>query len=110
MNMNAAIRDWNQVRGIAQEHWDKFTQEDLDKIEGMRDELVGLIQERYGYAKQRAEQELDQFFSTYDTKIRGIAQKLPGEADQTLLRYPWISLVTALGVGFILGFLLKPSR
>jgi ElaB/YqjD/DUF883 family membrane-anchored ribosome-binding protein len=110
MNANVATRDWDELREMAQAHWDKFTTEDLDKIQGMRDEWVQLIQGRYGYARQRAEQELDQFLRTYDAKIHGVIQNLPGEMDQRLLQYPWISLVTALGVGFILGFLLKPGR
>lgn len=139
MATNIATKDWNKLREIAQGHWKKFTTEDLDKIERMREELVELVQQRYGFAKQRAEQEVDQFLSTYQTKkeelvgnlsakrdelirqldynlgqydqkIHGAAQKLPGEMDQTLVKYPWVSLVIALMMGFILGLLLKPRR
>jgi len=139
MATNIATKDWNKLREIAQGHWKKFTTEDLDKIERMRDELVELVQQRYGFAKQRAEQEVDQFLSTYQTKkeelvgnlsakrdelirqldynlgqydekIQGAAQKLPGEVDQALVKYPWVSLVIALMMGFILGLLLKPRR
>jgi uncharacterized protein YjbJ (UPF0337 family) len=107
---NVVSRDKEQIRDMAQEHWSKFTEDDLKKIEAMRDEFVEMVQQRYGYAKQRAEEEVDRVLSISDARIKGIAQKLPGEMDQALLRYPWVTLVTALGVGFILGFALKPRR
>ena len=109
-NKNAVAHDKEEIREIVQDHWAKFTEEDLKKIEAMRDEFVDMVQQRYGYAKQRAEEEVDRALSSSNARIEGVAQKLPGEMDQTLLRYPWVTMVTALGVGFILGFVLKPRR
>jgi hypothetical protein len=37
----------------------KLTDDDFAKINGERDKLVGRIQERYGYAKEQAEREVD---------------------------------------------------
>ena len=51
-NKNVATADKEQLREIAQEHWTKFTEEDLKKIESMRDEFIDMVQQRYGYAKQ----------------------------------------------------------
>jgi uncharacterized protein YjbJ (UPF0337 family) len=107
---NVINRDKEQVREIVQEHWTKFTEEDLKKIESMRDEFIDMVQQRYGYAKQRAEAEVDRALSTSNARLEGVAQKLPGEMDQTLLRYPWVTIVGALAVGLILGFMLKPRR
>jgi uncharacterized protein YjbJ (UPF0337 family) len=107
---NVTTPETEQIREIAQEHWTKFTEEDLKRLETMRDEFVEMVQQRYGYAKQRAEEEVDRALSTSNARIEGVAQKLPGEMDQALLRYPWVTIVTALGVGFILGFVLKPRR
>ena len=41
--------------------------EDIDKVGGSAERLVGLIQERYGYAKQKAEAEVDSFLARYGT-------------------------------------------
>jgi len=41
-----------------QEKWGKLTDDDLDVIEGKKDQLVGRLQERYGYSKEQAEKEL----------------------------------------------------
>jgi uncharacterized protein YjbJ (UPF0337 family) len=43
------------------EKWGKLTDDDLITIAGKRDQLAGLLQQKYGYAKERAEKELDDF-------------------------------------------------
>jgi uncharacterized protein YjbJ (UPF0337 family) len=43
--------------------WGKLTDNDFTEVEGNADKLVGKIQERYGYAKDRAQQEVDDFFT-----------------------------------------------
>lgn len=52
---------WMQVRGKVKEQWAKITDNDLDRISGKREQLVGLIQEKYGYTKDKAHQEVEQF-------------------------------------------------
>lgn len=42
----------------------KLTDDDLDVISGRRDQLEGKIQERYGYAKDQAKKEIDQWYSS----------------------------------------------
>ena len=55
------IQGWNQVRDQVQQKWNKLTESDLQMIGGQRNELVGRLQERYGYARGQAEQEVDNF-------------------------------------------------
>jgi uncharacterized protein YjbJ (UPF0337 family) len=57
---------WNQLKGKVKQQWGEFTDDDLDRISGKRDEIVGLMQERYGYDRARAESELDNFVKTLD--------------------------------------------
>ena len=52
---------WTQVRGEAKSKWGKLTDDELDQVEGERDKLLGLLQEKYGYAKVKAEQEINEF-------------------------------------------------
>ena len=61
MNWDQIKGDWKQVTGKVKEKWGKLTDDDLTTIEGKRDQLAGLIQQRYGYAKEQAEKELDEF-------------------------------------------------
>ncbi len=39
----------------------KITDNDLDRIGGKREQPAGLIQEKYGYTKEKAHQEIEQF-------------------------------------------------
>lgn len=57
--------NWKQMRGQVKEWWGDLTDDDLAKIDGKRDKLVGSLQERYGYAKDRAEQEVNRRFDEY---------------------------------------------
>lgn len=68
MNVNADILEgkWKQLKGKAQQQWGKLTNDELDQISGKREELVGLVQEKYGYARARAEEEVDDFMAHYN--------------------------------------------
>jgi uncharacterized protein YjbJ (UPF0337 family) len=53
--------NWKQFKGQVKEKWGKLTDDDLTTIAGKRDQLAGLLQKKYGYAKDEAEKELDEF-------------------------------------------------
>ncbi len=61
MNSDKIKGQWKQLKGKAQQQWGKLTNDDLDVIEGNREELVGKIQERYGIARDKAEQQVEEF-------------------------------------------------
>ena len=62
MNSDVFAGKWKQVRGNVKEWWGQLTDDDLVKIEGNRDKLLGAIQERYGYTKEKAEEEIKRRF------------------------------------------------
>jgi uncharacterized protein YjbJ (UPF0337 family) len=64
MNWDQVKGNWKQFTGKVKEKWGDLTDDDLTAIEGKRDQLAGKLQERYGYAKERAEREIDDFAST----------------------------------------------
>jgi uncharacterized protein YjbJ (UPF0337 family) len=63
MNTDIIEGKWHQLKGSAKAQWGKLTDDELDQVNGNAEKLVGLVQERYGYARQRAQQEVDSFFS-----------------------------------------------
>jgi len=65
MNTDIFEGKWKQVRGEIRRWWGKLTDDDLDKIAGNRDKLIGTLQERYGYAKEKAEEELNRRLAEY---------------------------------------------
>ncbi len=61
MNWDQIKGDWKQLSGKLKEKWGKLTDDDLIRIDGKRLQLVGVLQQRYGYDKERVETELDKF-------------------------------------------------
>ena len=67
MDANILKGKWLQLKGSIREKWGQLTDDDVDKVSGSAERLVGLIQERYGYAKQQAEAEVDAFLARHRT-------------------------------------------
>jgi uncharacterized protein YjbJ (UPF0337 family) len=63
MNWDRVEGNWKEFKGKAQAKWGKLTNDDLDVVEGNRQQLIGRLQQRYGYAKDKAEQEVDSWLS-----------------------------------------------
>lgn len=61
MNWDQVEGKWMQLKGDIKSAWGKLTDQDLTDIEGKYDKLVGKLQEMYGYGKDRAEKEVDDF-------------------------------------------------
>jgi len=47
------------MRGQVKEWWGKLTDDDLKRAGGKADQLIGLLQQKYGYTRERAEQEFN---------------------------------------------------
>jgi uncharacterized protein YjbJ (UPF0337 family) len=58
MNWDQIKGNWRQFRGKAQQQWGKLTNDDLDVVEGKREELIGRIQTRYGIVREDAERQV----------------------------------------------------
>ena len=67
-NRDVLEGQWKQVRGKARKTWGKLTDDDLDRAAGNFDQLAGLIQQRYGYTREKAEKEVSNFIETLDLK------------------------------------------
>jgi uncharacterized protein YjbJ (UPF0337 family) len=61
MNWDRIKGNWLEFKGKAKQQWGKLTDDDLDVVDGKRDELAGKIQNRYGIAKDEAERQIDEW-------------------------------------------------
>jgi uncharacterized protein YjbJ (UPF0337 family) len=61
MNKDQLQGKWHQMKGEVKNQWGKLTDDDLEQVSGNLEKLVGLVQERYGYARERAQKEVDDF-------------------------------------------------
>lgn len=62
MNQDILEGKWKQLKGRAKQTWGKLTDDELDRLSGDRDELIGVIQERYGWEREKAEEAVNDFF------------------------------------------------
>lgn len=65
MNSDVIKGKWHQLKGEVKTQWGKLTDDDLTGIEGDAEKLVGRVQERYGYERDRAKKEVDDFFDRH---------------------------------------------
>lgn len=68
MNEDILEGKWKQLRGAVREKWGELTDDDLDRVAGNRDRLMGLLQEKYGWSRDEAQREIDAF--TLDAETR----------------------------------------
>jgi uncharacterized protein YjbJ (UPF0337 family) len=59
MNWDRIKGSWTENKGLVKQKWADLTDDDMLAIEGNKDELVGRLQQRYGLAKDKAKQEVD---------------------------------------------------
>jgi uncharacterized protein YjbJ (UPF0337 family) len=59
MNKDIFEGKWKEMRGQVKEWWGKLTDDDLDKANGKADQLIGLLQQKYGYTREQAEKEFN---------------------------------------------------
>ena len=59
MNWDTIKGQWKEMTGDAKRQWGKLTDDDLTRIDGDRDKLVGAVQKNYGKSKEEAEREVD---------------------------------------------------
>lgn len=54
MNSDIIHGKWTELKGKIQKQWGKLTEDEVEKSKGNAAELAGLLQQRYGYAKEDA--------------------------------------------------------
>jgi uncharacterized protein YjbJ (UPF0337 family) len=80
MNWDQIEGNWEQLKGKAKQTWGKLTDDDLMVIKGREKQLAGKLQERYGYAKERTDDEIKRFMNECETRIA----KSSSATDKTL--------------------------
>jgi uncharacterized protein YjbJ (UPF0337 family) len=61
MNQDTIKGDWMQLKGKIKQRWAKLTDDDLQLLEGRLEELTGVLQKRYGLARDAADRQAREF-------------------------------------------------
>lgn len=78
MNKDIFEGNWKQIRGEAKAWWGKLTDNDLDRAAGKFEVLSGLLQEKYGYTRENAANEIDLRVSEFEARLK--AKTVPAPA------------------------------
>ena len=70
MNTDTFEGRWRQMQGDLRSWWGRLSDNDFEKIAGKKDRLIGMLQEKYGYTREAAQQEMDRRFREYDERTR----------------------------------------
>ena len=69
MNWDRVEGNWVEFKGKIKERWGKLTDDDLDVVNGKREQLLGVLQNRYGLAKDELEREVNAFEKELDKEV-----------------------------------------
>jgi uncharacterized protein YjbJ (UPF0337 family) len=61
MNTDIFEGKWRQLKGEVRKRWGQLTDDEIEEMEGRQEKLIGKLQEKYGYTRVRAEQEVNDF-------------------------------------------------
>ena len=70
MNKDILKGKWNQLKSDIRGWWTDLTDDDVQRIQGDTEKFIRVLQEKYGYGREKAEQELNEFLNTPDNQRR----------------------------------------
>ncbi|MGE4130900.1 MAG: CsbD family protein [Bdellovibrionales bacterium] len=80
MNSDTVQGKWSEIKGEVRKAWGKLTDDELDKTKGDMEAIGGLIQQRYGQAKEDYKDRLGQIFDRFskekDDAVEGVKDRL----------------------------------
>jgi uncharacterized protein YjbJ (UPF0337 family) len=71
---------WAQLRPQLRSWWDRLTEADLMAIDGHKDRLISIVQQRYGYPRERAQQEVERRLQESAGRTAGVATTVTSTA------------------------------
>ena len=70
MNKDVFEGKWKQIRGETKAWWGKLTDDDLDRAAGKLDVFAGLLQEKYGYSREHAAEEIEKHINEFEANLK----------------------------------------
>ncbi len=110
MNAEVMRTKLDEIRENPSRLWNRRNDEGRTRLTGSVDRLADQMEKRYHITRDKAELTMSRFLDQYDHRVYDLVQKLPGDLDRRVIRYPWATIATMLGLGLLIGFIIKPGR
>jgi len=65
MNEDIFKGKWKELKGSVKEKWGNLTDDEVTEVEGKTEKLVGILQEKYGYSRDKAQEEYNKFMDDH---------------------------------------------
>ncbi|MGE0683582.1 MAG: CsbD family protein [Candidatus Binatia bacterium] len=74
---------WKETRGSLRSWWGKLTEDDIEYIAGQKDRLVGLLQRKYGYAREKAQEEIERRMQETRSRLENTVNNARQSVEET---------------------------
>ena len=117
MDSNRIEGSWNELKGKAKSKWGNLTDDELTQIGGKKDELLGHLQARYGYSKDKAKQEMESWLESLEQSsdtvmaqvtaakdgAKQVADNFTTAMQKSVENNPAATLAMVAAVAFVIG-------
>ena len=121
MDSNRMEGSWAELKGKAKQQWGNLTDNELTQIGGKKDELMGRLQARYGYSKDRAKQEVESWLESMGQSGESVMAQVSAAKDgakqvadnfstamqKSMEKNPTATLAMVAAVAFVIGAIWK---
>lgn len=70
MNADVLKGQWKEIKGEVRRQWGKLTDNEIDEVNGNAEKLAGQLQKKYGYSKDEAKRQVDNFMQNRQPRER----------------------------------------
>lgn len=70
MNQDTLSGKWKEIKGQMRKTWGKLTDDEVEQTKGNMESISGLIQQKYGYAKEDANSKVNTWLEQFDDSLR----------------------------------------
>lgn len=88
---------WNEIRGAVLEEWAQITDDDLQKVQGNAERLVGVIQQKAGVSREKVEAFLDRAVDESRSSIERTSEAARQASEKVREQYDQVADQVATG-------------
>lgn len=82
MNEQVFKGKWKDIKGEIQKTWGKLTGDEIEKTKGDMTSMSGLLQQKYGLAKEDANKRLSRIYDSYDDTKEAVKKNMREDINQ----------------------------
>ena len=84
MNDSILSGKWREIKGEVRKAWGELTDDEVNKTQGNAQSLIGLLQQKFGYAKEEATEKLQEFISKFEARNADTVKKVSDSANEKI--------------------------